>query len=94
MTRCAQCAMATTGGRSSFLRGSRARFTDPDSGEVLAPGSLPHQLGEMVMAVLGAGFTLSGIDEVAPDAEFVGRYPRADRYLGWPMLVVLTMQAQ
>ena len=77
-----------------FLRGSRARFTDPDSGEVLAPGSLPHQLGEMVMAVLGAGFTLSGIDEVAPDAEFVGRYPRADRYLGWPMLVVLTMQAQ
>ena len=77
-----------------FLRGSRARFTDPDSGEVVAPGSLPHQLGEMVMAALGAGFILSGVDEVAPDAEFVGRYPRAERYLGWPMLVVLTMRSQ
>ncbi len=28
----------------------------------------------------------------APDAEFVGRYPRAERYLDWPMLVVLVMQ--
>ena len=32
-----------------FLRGSRARFTDPDSGEIVAPGSLPHRLGEFVM---------------------------------------------
>ena len=77
-----------------FLRGSRARFTDPGSGAVVSPGSLPHRLGEMVMASAGAGFTLRGIDEIAPDAEFVGRYPRAERYLGWPMLVVLTMQAQ
>ena len=77
-----------------FLRGSRARFTDPDSGEVVAPGSLPHQLGNMVMAALRAGFMLSDIDEVSPDAEFVRRYPRAERYLGWPMLVVLTMQVQ
>ena len=77
-----------------FLRGSRARFTDPDSGEVVAPGSLPHRLGDFVMAALRAGFTLRGIDEYAPDAEFVRRYPRAERYLGWPMLVVLVMHAR
>ena len=76
-----------------FLRGSRARFTDPDSGDVVAPGSLPHRLGEFVMAALGAGFMLRGIDEYAPDAGFVRRYPRAERYLGWPMLVVLTMRS-
>ena len=75
-----------------FLRGSRARFTDPDSGEVVAPGSLPHRLGDFVMAALRAGFTLHGVDEHAPDAEFVRRYPRAERYLGWPMLVVLAMR--
>ena len=76
-----------------FLRGSRARFTDPDSGEVVAPGSLPHPLGKFVMAASGSGFRLRGVDEHAPDAEFARRYPRAERYVGWPMLVVLTMQA-
>ena len=74
-----------------FLRDSRARFTDPDSGEVIAPGSLPHQLGDFVMAALDAGFALHHIGEHAPDAEFVRRYPRSERYLGWPMLVVLVM---
>ena len=75
-----------------FLRDSRARFTDPDSGEVIAPGSLPHRLGDFVMAALNAGFALHRVGEHAPDAEFVGRYPRAERYLGWPMLVVLAMR--
>ena len=76
-----------------FLRGSQARFTDPDSGEVVMPGSLPHRLGDFVMAALGAGFTLRGIGEHAPDADFAVRYPRAERYVGWPMLVVLDLRA-
>ena len=76
-----------------FLRDVRARFTDPDSGEVVAPGSLPHQLGDFVMAALGAGFTLRGVGEYAPEAEFVQRHPRAERYLGWPMLVVFELTA-
>ena len=75
-----------------FLRGSKARFTDPDSGEVVQPGSLPHRFGDFVMAVLDAGFTLRRIDEYAPDAEFAGRFPRTERYVGWPMLVVLTLR--
>ena len=76
-----------------FLRGSQARITDPDSGEVVQPGSLPHRFGDFVMAVLDAGFTLRRIDEYAPDTEFAGRFPRAERYVGWPMLVVLTLRA-
>ena len=43
------------------------------------------------MAALGAGFTPCGVEEHAPGAEFVTRYPR--RYPGWPMLVVLVMRA-
>ena len=76
-----------------FLRGSQARFTDPDSGEVVIPGSVPHRIGDFVMAALNAGFVLHAIGEHAPDAEFPGRYPRAERYVGWPMVVVLAMQA-
>ncbi|MDE0083075.1 MAG: class I SAM-dependent methyltransferase [Gammaproteobacteria bacterium] len=55
-----------------FLRDVRARFTDPDSGKVVAPGSLPHQLGDFVMAALGAGFTLRGVGEYAPEASCIG----------------------
>ena len=86
------CAVVSAMHPAMFLRGSRARFTDPDSGEVVAPGSLPHRLGEFVMAASRSGFALLGVDEHAPDSGFVRRYPRARRYLGWPMLVVLTMQ--
>ena len=90
-----------TGGRAvvsamhpaMFLRDAWARFTDPDSGEVVAPGSLPHQLGDFVMAALEAGFTLRGVGEYAPEPAFVERHPRAERYLGWPMLVVLELRA-
>ena len=78
---------------SMFLRGSQARFTDPDSGEVVAPGSLPHRICDFVMAGLHAGFTLLRLGEYAPDKELVKRYPRAERYLDWPMLVVLTLEA-
>jgi ubiquinone/menaquinone biosynthesis C-methylase UbiE len=76
-----------------LLRGSRARFTDPDSGELVQPGSVAHQLGDFVMAALGAGFSLEGLVENAPDEAFAARYPRALKYVGWPMLVVLTLRA-
>lgn len=74
-----------------FLRGSQARFTDPSSGEVVQPGSVPHQLGDFVMAAVRAGFRMHGIGEYAPDAGFAARYPRAEKYVGWPMVLVLDM---
>jgi len=75
-----------------LLRGSQARFTDPASGDVVQPGSLPHQLGDFVMAAVRAGLRMDGIGEYAPDAEFAARFPRAEKYVGWPMLVVLQMR--
>ena len=71
-----------------FLRGVQARFYDPRTGEKVSPGSVPHSVGDFVMAIVRAGFTLTGIVERAPDAEFAVRCPRADKYVGWPMLVV------
>ncbi len=75
-----------------FLRGSMARFTDPESGEIVQPGSLPHRLGDIVMAAVRAGFVLENIGEHSPDAAFVTRYPRAAKYVGWPMLLVLRLR--
>lgn len=75
-----------------YLRGSMARFTDPSSGLVVAPGSLRHKLSQLIMAPLRAGFVLDAIDEYSPDEPFVVQFPRAQKYLGWPMLVVLQLR--
>jgi malonyl-CoA O-methyltransferase len=76
-----------------FLRGSQARFTDPASGEVVQPGSLAHQLGDFIMAAVRAGLLLEGVGEYAPDAAFAVRFPRAQKYVEWPMLVVLQLRS-
>ena len=76
-----------------FLKGAQARFTDPASGEKIQPGSVPHSIGDFVMAAVAAGFRLEAIGEYAPDAAFAARYPRAEKYVDWPMLVVLQLGA-
>jgi ubiquinone/menaquinone biosynthesis C-methylase UbiE len=74
-----------------FLRGSQARFTDPTTGDLVQPGSIAHSIGDFVMAALRAELRLTGIEEACPDAEFAGKYSRAEKYVGWPMLVVLQL---
>ena len=74
-----------------FLKGVQARFTDPETGEKVQPGSVAHTLGDFVMAAVRAGFVLDGVGEYAADAAFATRYPRAEKYVGWPMLVVIEL---
>jgi malonyl-CoA O-methyltransferase len=76
-----------------LLRRSQARYTDPESGEKIQPGSFPHRLGDFVMAAVRARFRLERIGEHAPDAGFAAAYPRAEKYVGWPILVVLELRA-
>jgi hypothetical protein len=75
-----------------FLRESKARFTDPSSNETLEPGSRSYQLGEVILAALAAGLVPRGIDERSPDAAFARQFPRAEKYLGWPMVLILKLQ--
>jgi malonyl-CoA O-methyltransferase len=76
-----------------FLRDCRAHFHDPRTGETVEPGSVEHTVGDCAMAAVRAGFSLEGIDEQAPDADFAARYSRAAKYVGWPMLLVLRLRA-
>lgn len=75
-----------------FLRGSQARFTDPDSGALVQPGSITHSMSDFVMAAVGAGLHIERIGEYSPDAEFAQSLPRAEKYVGWPMLVVMVLK--
>ena len=91
--------MLRTGGRAvlttmhpaMFLRGTMARFTDPASGELVQPGSMSHSVSAYVMAAIRAGFTIESCDELVPDEAFAKRFPRAEKYLGWPMLLRLVL---
>jgi malonyl-CoA O-methyltransferase len=75
-----------------FLRGSQAAFTDPASGEKVRPGSYAHGTGELATGAVRAGLVLVALSEHAPDAAFASRYPRAEKYVGWPMLLVLQLR--
>jgi len=87
------------GGRAVFsamhpammLRGAHARFTDPESGQVVAPGSLPHQVSDFVNAAIGAGFRVDRLVERMADESLASSHPRAEKYVGWPMLLVMQL---
>ncbi len=76
-----------------FLKGAQARFTDPDSGELVMPGSVPHSVSAFAMAAVRAGFALTNLTELTPDEAITAAFPRAAKYVGWPMLVLLTLGA-
>lgn len=76
------------------LRGISARFTDPQTGRETRPASVPKQISDYVMAVKAAGLTLDHISEHAVDESLAARSPRAAKYIGWPMLMVLRMRKQ
>jgi len=75
-----------------FLRGSQARFTDPATGDVVQPGSIDHSMSDIIMAIMHAGLSIESVREHAPDATFAQHYPRAEKYINWPMLLTLTLR--
>lgn len=75
-----------------FLKGTQARFTDPTSGELVKPGSVPHSVSDFILAALQSGLELVDAKEIAVDEAFAVKNPRAERYLGWPMLFVVSLK--
>ncbi len=74
-----------------MLRGITARFHDPETGRDVRPRSYPNQLSDFVMAATRAGLRFTHLGEHAVDEELVARSPRSERYLGWPLLVVMRL---
>jgi ubiquinone/menaquinone biosynthesis C-methylase UbiE len=74
-----------------MLRGIQARFVDPESGREIRPRSETHQIADYVTAALRAGFEIEHVSEHAADEALAARTPRAAKYLGWPMLLLLRL---
>jgi malonyl-CoA O-methyltransferase len=75
-----------------MLRGVQARFTDPATGRETRPASHPNQLSDYLMGAVGAGLRLDHASEHAVDDELAARLPRAAKYLGWPMLFLMSLR--
>jgi ubiquinone/menaquinone biosynthesis C-methylase UbiE len=73
-----------------MMCGVQAGFRDPVSGEKVYPRSYPNQLSDFVMAALSAKLQLLELREYPVDETLTAAAPRAEKYLGWLML--LTMQ--
>ena len=75
------------------LCGVQARFTDPDSGEVVCPESVSNQVSDYVMAATHAGLSFDHMSEHTVDHALVAGTPRAAKYLGWPLLLLMKLSA-
>jgi ubiquinone/menaquinone biosynthesis C-methylase UbiE len=74
-----------------MLKGVQARFTDPASGLETRPESHAHQVSDYVMGAVRAGLPLREVSEHLVDDALARQLPRAQKYLGWPMLLVMSL---
>ncbi|MBI5201817.1 MAG: class I SAM-dependent methyltransferase [Elusimicrobia bacterium] len=75
-----------------LLRGKSARFTDPATGRKVRPRSYRQTLSDYVLAASRAGLLIKEMSEHAPTAGFARKYPRASKYVGWPLLVAFDLR--
>lgn len=75
-----------------MLKGVQARFTDPATGRETRPASHANQISDYVRAAAAAGLRIAHISEHAVDAALAAELPRAQKYLGWPMLFLLGLR--
>jgi malonyl-CoA O-methyltransferase len=71
------------------LRGVQARFIDPQSGRRTSLSGHVHQTCDYLMAAVRAELRLTHISEHAPDSALAARSLRAEKYVGWPLLLLM-----
>lgn len=77
-----------------MLRGIQARFTDPTTGREVRPASAPNQICDYVMAATRAGLAFDEMSEHAVSEALAAHSPRAGKYLGWPLLLMMRLKPE
>ena len=75
-----------------MLLGIQARFHDPATGRDIRPAGHPNQIADYVMGAVRAGLHFDHFSEHAVDEELAARSPRAAKYQGWPMLLLMRLR--
>jgi ubiquinone/menaquinone biosynthesis C-methylase UbiE len=69
-----------------MLKGTQARFVDPDSGRETRPESHANLIADYVNGAVESGLRIVRVGERSVDEQLAARMPRAEKYLGWPVL--------
>ena len=75
-----------------MLRDIQAQFHDPVSGTTIRPRSAPNQMSDYVNAATTAALRIDHMSEHAIDGSLAAEFPRALKYLGWPMLLLMRLR--
>ncbi|MGO9451651.1 MAG: class I SAM-dependent methyltransferase [Candidatus Binataceae bacterium] len=73
------------------LKGVRARFTDPATGAKVYPQGHDHTISDFVMAARRTGLRFDEMIERTMTTGIEAEFPRAERYVGWPMLLAMRL---
>lgn len=76
-----------------YLKNTQARFVDPASGDLVLIENEQYSISDYVMAVHYAGLEMEVMTEHSCDAELAERIPRAEKYVDWPMLLMMRLRA-
>lgn len=75
-----------------LLKGTQANFKDPESGIEYRPKGYPHQIADFVENMNRSGLLIEKMDEFLGTGDLVKQYPKAEKYLDWPMLVTFLLK--
>ncbi|MGI8906133.1 MAG: class I SAM-dependent methyltransferase [Candidatus Sumerlaeaceae bacterium] len=75
-----------------MLKSVQARFHHPETGAEVRPQSVANQISDYVMAAVAVGLRIEHLSEHAVDSELAQQTPRAEKYIGWPMLLLMKLR--
>lgn len=84
--------VASTLHPAMLLKGTQARFRDPQTGRETRPKSETHQICDYVMAISHSNLRIDAMEEHSVDSELASRSPRSVKYLGWPVLLAMRLR--
>src|SRR5262245_17552482 len=76
------------------LKGVQARFHETQSGLEIRPASFSHQISDYVMGALRSGLRLVELSEYCVDDSLVAQSERAEKHLGWPLLLIMKLSPE
>jgi malonyl-CoA O-methyltransferase len=77
---------------SCFLVGISARFTDHETSRHILPQSFEHSISDVFNAARESGFEVVKLGEFKITEPFVERFPKAQKYLGLPLLFTIQLK--
>ena len=76
------------------LKGVQAHFHDPERGVEVRLASFSRQISGYVMGAMNAGLRLVELSEYSVDAALVAQSQRAEKHLGWPLLLLMKLSPE